>query len=101
MLKKGEENKTIEELTKAEFAKLDIQYSRTHIGKLMYRASLTPIIITIFLVFYIFSYGLANGYINIMDIGSVLLIGLGISSITKMLYYQSLNSFYRNMNKKK
>lgn len=100
-MRKNDEEKTIYELSKAEFAKLDIQYSRTHIGKLMHKASLTPFIITIFLVFYIISYGLANGYVNIMDIGSVLLIGLGLSSITKIMYYMCLTSYYKNMNKKK
>lgn len=101
MFKKGEDVKSIEELTKSEFVKLDIEFSRTEYGKKIYRLALLPAIMTAFSTAYVFTEGLANGYIDITNISILLMVGLGLTAIAKIMYYQSLSRFYSNISKKK
>ena len=52
-------------------------------------------------VVYEFSSELANGYINLGNIGTILMVGLGLSAIGRMIYYQSLARYYNNLKEKK
>lgn len=101
MFKKNEEVKTIEELTKAELTRVDIDFLKTDYGKRLNRLTMVPIGLTIFTGAYVFTEGLANGYINITNISILLMIGFGITAIARMMYYQSLARFYHNQCKKK
>lgn len=100
MFKKNEEDKRVEELSKSEFARADIEFSRTVIGKKMYIYSILPAILTAITAVYTISTELANGYIDIGNVGSILMLGLGITSITKILYFQNLSRYYNHKEKK-
>ena len=101
MFKKNEEAKRVEDLSKADFARADIEFTRTVYGKKLYFYSILPAILTAVTVVYVISSELANGYIDIGNIGSMLMIGLGLTSITKMMYFQSLARFCHHMDEKK
>jgi len=101
MFKKNEEARNIEDLKKSELVKIEIEYSRTEFGKKLYHLTLLPVIMTFFTVFYVLTTELANGYVNIGNIGIILMIGLGLSSIVRILYYQNLARYYKNLRQKK
>ena len=95
------DQKNIEDLSKAELTRLDIEFLKTAYGKRINRLTLMPIALTTFTGFYVFIDGLANGFINITNITFIFMIGLGLTSIARILYYQALAKFYRNYSKKK
>lgn len=101
MFKKNEETKNIEELNKSEFVKVDIEFSRTQYGKKLNRLTMLPAIMTVFSSVYVFTSGVANGYIDIANIGILLMIGLGLTSIARMIYFQSLARYYNHLKEKK
>ena len=101
LFKKNDTYKTIEELSSSDLVKVDIDFSRSAYGKKLYRMSLLAPIMTAFSVVYVFTNGLANGYIDLGNIGIILMVGLGLSSITRMMYYQSLARYYSNLKEKK
>ena len=101
LFKKNENYKTIEELSNSDLVKVDIDFSRSAFGKKLYRLSILAPIMTAFSVIYVFANGVANGYIDLGNIGIILMVGLGLSSITRMIYYQSLARYYSNLKEKK
>ena len=101
LFKKNDDYKTIEELSSSDLVKVDFDFSRTAYGKKLYRLSLLAPIKTAFSVIYVFTSELANGYFDLGSIGTILMVGLGLSAVTKMIYYQSLSRYYSNLKEKK
>ena len=90
--------KSIIELEKKDFKIVDMIFSKSFFGKRMYIWSILPLILTVVVVIYEFSNEISKGYLDISNIGLLLIVGFGITSITKILYLYSLANFYKDFN---
>ncbi len=95
------EYKRAEDFSRSEFMRADLAFSRTAYGRKLYIWSTLPIIITIITIICVFSSEFVNGYIDLSNIGILLMVGLGLSAVVKMLYYQALARYCNDLEEKK